>query len=138
MRDADCVAGSRLAEAAAGFLGTRFRLHGRDPEMGLDCVGLLDASLRQMGRSPDLPSGYQLRNASVERWTVFAFASGFGSVVGPVRRGDVLLLTPGPAQHHLVIVDDMTSAIHAHASLRRVVRQQIVFPLSPPHHWRLT
>jgi hypothetical protein len=27
-----------LANAAAGFLGVRFRLHGRDPATGLDCI----------------------------------------------------------------------------------------------------
>ena len=28
-----------LAEAAAALVGSRFRLHGRDPATGLDCIG---------------------------------------------------------------------------------------------------
>ena len=38
-----------LARAAAGCLGVRFRLHGRDPATGLDCLGLLGAALVATG-----------------------------------------------------------------------------------------
>ena len=39
------MSGAALAAAAESLVGTRFRLHGRDPDTGLDCVGLLAASL---------------------------------------------------------------------------------------------
>jgi pyrimidine deaminase RibD-like protein len=48
-----------------------------------------------------------------------------------LRRGDVVLITLPPCQHHLVIAADHQSVIHAHAGLRRVVRQ----PLDPV--WRI-
>lgn len=35
-----------LAEAALSLVGTRFRLHGRVAETGLDCVGLVAAAMR--------------------------------------------------------------------------------------------
>ena len=43
-----------------------------------------------------------------------------------LRRGDVLLTRPGPAQHHLLIALGADGFVHAHAGLRRVVCQQLV------------
>ena len=47
-----------LAEAALGLLGVPFRLHGRDPATGLDCVGLVAEALRRAGRRPDASPGH--------------------------------------------------------------------------------
>ncbi len=35
-----------LAAAALNLIGTPFRLHGRDPATGLDCVGLVAEAMR--------------------------------------------------------------------------------------------
>ncbi len=40
-----------FAEAAESLVGIRFRLFGRDPAYGLDCVGLVAAALARSGRS---------------------------------------------------------------------------------------
>lgn len=115
--------GDAVAEAALGLVGCRFRLHGRNPETGLDCIGLVHAALARAGCAPVPPSGYALRNVAVDAWLPAAAQSGLVAARGATRAGDILLLALGYAQHHLVIALDGGSVVHAHAGLRRVVRQ---------------
>jgi cell wall-associated NlpC family hydrolase len=126
-----------LADAAEAFMGVRFRLHGRDPATGLDCVGLVAASLRAIGLTAQEPRGYRLRNASIAGWLDTVSQSGLVPVHGPVRRGDVLLISPGPAQHHLIIAQGRGWVIHAHSGLGRVVSEPVTAPLKAVAHWRL-
>lgn len=123
--------GSRLASEAAKLIGCPFRLHGRDPESGLDCVGLVFAALAASGSKPVAPRGYRMRNLSVDGWLQFAARSGLTPSPGPVRTGEVLLVALGHCQHHLMIMIGAAEVIHAHAGLRQVVRQ----PLEPT--WRV-
>lgn len=123
--------GVALAKAASDFIGCPFRLHGRDPESGLDCVGLVAAAIAAAGGQPSVPSGYTLRNIAIDHWLHFAAASGLTPALGPIRSGEVLLIALPPCQHHLVIAESAASVIHAHAGLRQVVRQ----PLES--HWRI-
>ncbi len=126
-----------FASAAEGMIGARFRLHGRDPEGGLDCVGLVHASLAAIGRHPVAPQGYALRNWSITHWLEHAAVSGFVPVAAPIMRGDLLLVMPSPVQHHLLIAAGTHSVIHAHAGLRRVVRQPRDGAAQMARHWRL-
>lgn len=134
---ASLLPGERLAAAAQTFIGTPFRLHGRDPASGLDCIGLVAASLRAIGFCPEAPEGYLLRNVEPGRWLDCAERSGLARASGKVRAGDVALLRPGPGQHHVVIAAGPTSAIHAHAGLRRVVLQPMAFAPALVANWRL-
>ncbi|WP_108789204.1 NlpC/P60 family protein [Erythrobacter sp. Alg231-14] len=130
--------GAQFADAASQFLGTKFRLHGRDPSYGLDCVGLVCVSLQTIGREYHAPEGYSLRNTRPLAWSDFAHKSGFIDVTDGVLPGDVMMLRPGPAQQHLVIFENERSCIHAHAGLKRVVREPIAIPRACLAHWRLT
>ncbi len=112
-----------MADAALGLVGCRFRLHGRDPATGLDCIGLVHAALTAAGCAPVPPRGYGLRNIAIDGWLPMAAQSGLVAAHGPVCAGDILLLALGYAQHHLVIALDAENVVHAHAGLRRVVRQ---------------
>jgi cell wall-associated NlpC family hydrolase len=123
--------GAALAGAALDLVGCSFRLHGRDPDTGLDCVGLVSTALAASGAKPVAPTGYGLRNLSIDQWLPLAGRSGLKPSSGPLRPGDVLLIALAHCQHHLVIAADAGSVIHAHAGLRRVVRQ----PLDP--EWRI-
>lgn len=127
----------KFAIAASGFLGVRFRLHGRDPSAGLDCVGLVVASLREIGIEARNPQGYTLRNRAIDRWLCCAGHSELYTINAPVAAGDVLLVRAGPEQYHVLVAECATSVIHAHAGLGRVVRQ----PLADHHRfeaqWRL-
>ncbi len=128
----------RLAEAAAQMIGVRFRLHGRDPQTGLDCVGLVAACLTAIGGMPTAPRGYRLRNTCIDQWFGLAELSALSPVSDRLERGDVLLTSPGPAQNHLLIVEAPATVIHAHAGLGRVVRQPLDTTMTPLAQWRLT
>ena len=129
--------GQALAQAASSLIGTRFRLHGRDPRHGLDCVGLVYAALCAAGENPCAPEGYRLRNSGHSNWHSFAERSGFVGACGDVWAGDVLLISPGSGQQHLIISETPRLFIHAHAGLRRVVRQPLDVPINLLAHWRL-
>lgn len=140
-------AGKALAAAASDCIGTRFRLHGRDPATGLDCVGLVEVSLRQIGHPFDAPSDYALRTLS----TGPLLESLRDCPARRLRRaaddrtGDIVLCAVGPAQSHLVIIDRnqapdaraQTTFIHAHAGLRRVVRTPGRPPWPVVARWRM-
>jgi cell wall-associated NlpC family hydrolase len=132
------VSGAELARAAECLVGTPFRLHGRDPATGLDCVGLLDAALAAMGRPAPSPKAYGVRNRDIVAALAFAPGMGLGEVSGPIHPGDVLLVRAGPLQDHLLIAASGKRFIHAHAGLRRVVATPgpIAWPIL--RHWRLT
>ena len=44
--------GAAIAAAARALVGVPFRLQGRDPVLGLDCVGLVGAAMRAAGYAP--------------------------------------------------------------------------------------
>jgi cell wall-associated NlpC family hydrolase len=127
---------SALADAALQLLGCPFRLHGRDPATGLDCIGLVAAALTLVGARPAAPAGYALRNLSIDHWLDNARQSGLVASPGAIRAGDILLIGLGHCQHHLAIATSGRMIVHAHASLRQVVHQ----PLEPDWHitskWR--
>ena len=114
-----------FAQAAESLVGTPFRLFGRDTAYGLDCVGLVAAALARSGRSVSVPAGYGLRNADIADFLPFATLAGLKPCDSDPIRGDVLLLRPGPAQHHLAIATAPDMIVHAHAGLRRIVSQPL-------------
>lgn len=132
------MTGQALAQAASQFIGTPFKLYGRDPRFGLDCVGLVCASLAAIGRPFEYPRGYKMRNIAIDHWLPITSKLGLEPTQGTERAGDILLVQPGPAQHHLMIVETPGSVIHAHAGLRRVVRQPLEMPRTRLIHWRLS
>ena len=130
------MTGADLAAAAQALVGTPFRLHGRCRRIGLDCVGLVGASLEACGRQPHYPQGYRLRNAAIARWMEFADLNGLTRAAGPVLCGDIVLTRPGPGQHHLLVALGHDRFVHAHAGLRKVVAQHPVIDTPPLARWR--
>jgi len=115
------MCGKALAHAAEALVGRRFRLHGRDPETGLDCIGLLAAALTAIGNPPAFPTGYRLRTGDYPALAGVASAHGFEVATGNDRPGDVLFVRPGPGQLHLLIAAHRKGwFIEAHAGLGRV------------------
>jgi murein DD-endopeptidase / murein LD-carboxypeptidase len=102
---------------ARALIGTRFRLHGRDPTSGLDCVGLIVCACPAITRPPE---GYALRGGSAAGFAAMFVDNGMAARVGEPCAGDILLLQPSAAQFHLGIWSGV-SLIHADAVLRRVV-----------------
>lgn len=123
------MTGDRLASTALGLVGTRFRLHGRDPAIGLDCVGLLEAAMRRIGRPCRLPNGYTLRHRHEPDFERIALAAGFAPSGPEAVAGDVTIFRSAPAQCHLAIVCGENRIVHAHAGLRCVVEGPV------PENW---
>lgn len=127
--------GARAVAAARAALGVRFRLHGRDAQEGLDCVGLAALALRAEGLEGRVPSGYQLRSGHAGRAKAAIEALG----LVPAREacaGDLLLLRAGPGQLHFAIQTE-AGIIHADAVRRRVVeRPDLPWPVIG--RWRLS
>lgn len=132
------MTGDDLARGAETLAGVPFRLHGRDPATGLDCVGVVAAAFAACGRRPRSPRGYGLRNRAIDRWTALAEAAGLDRVQGDRRPGDIVLVRPGPGQHHLLVALAGDRFVHAHAGLRRVVVQPGPLPWPIERCWRLT
>ena len=114
-------AGASLAVAAEALVGSPFRLHGRDPETGLACVGVVVAAMGETGRTAAFPTGYTLKRRVVDGLEGIAAKLGYREASGPVRRDDVVMYRVGACQFHFGIATGSTEVVHAHAGLRRVV-----------------
>ncbi len=126
-----------LAEAAEALVGARFRLHGRDPRTGLDCIGVLATAMAGIGRPVAVPNGYALRLADLAAFRPLAARFGFAEAVGDILPGDVLMFAVGPVQFHLAVAARDGLLVHAHAGLRRVVLGPAGADWRPAGHWRL-
>ncbi|WP_294236096.1 peptidoglycan endopeptidase [uncultured Sphingomonas sp.] len=110
---------SGVEAVARALIGVRFRLHGRDADHGLDCVGLVAAATGQAA-----PTGYGWRRGDEGRVAALLDAA---FPRGGDAPGAVMLLRAGPGQLHLAIrVSD--GIVHADAGLRRVAWR----PGAPP------
>ncbi len=105
-----------VVERARACLGVRFRGQGRDPALGLDCVGLVGAAL-----AVELPADAPIRCGDVGRVMREAAALGVRRVED-ARTGDVALFASGPGQLHLGVLSEH-GVIHADAVARRVVER---------------
>jgi hypothetical protein len=101
---------------ARSLVGCRFRPQGRDPEHGLDCVGVVCAAFGIPGDS--VPHDYRLRDGGLERLELEL--SRFFRRVRDLAAGDVLVFKVAADQLHLGIRSDR-GFIHADARLRKVV-----------------
>jgi cell wall-associated NlpC family hydrolase len=127
-----------LAVAAESLVGCRFRLHGRDPETGLDCIGVLAAALARTGRTVDFPTGYGLRTSRYDQLDDLARGHGFVLAEDAIEPGDVLFVRSGPGQMHLMMAALAPGRmVEAHARLGRVVLSRGGISQPVLTHWRL-
>lgn len=106
------------AVRARALVGAPFRAQGRDPERGLDCVGLAIAACSLPGELAR--RDYRLRGdhrGELQRELLRHFRR-----VSPGQRrvGDLILLAVARDQMHLALLTDR-GFVHADARLRRVV-----------------
>ena len=107
-----------FAERARALVGCPFRPQGRDPEAGLDCIGVIattfDIPVEQVARDYRLRGG-ELSRLRVELGRYFRRVSATA-----LRPGDLLLFSIGATQMHLAVQTER-GFVHADAGLRRVV-----------------
>ena len=126
------LGGERAAAAALGAVGARFRLHGRERETGLDCVGVAALAMRAGGYGRAVPTGYRLRGGDL---AAVRAAVGLPACDGS-RPGDLMLFAAGPGQVHLA-VRTAGGFVHADAGLGRVVERPGAAPWPLLAAWRL-
>jgi cell wall-associated NlpC family hydrolase len=120
-----------IVATARALVGVRFRLHGRDPAHGVDCIGLVALAL---GRSA--PGGYALRGGDPARVAAALAEAGLvPASADDLLPGDIVLMRPGAAQLHLGVWTP-TGLIHADAALGRVVERPGPIPWEVIGSWR--
>jgi cell wall-associated NlpC family hydrolase len=119
------------------MVGAPFRLGGRDPASGLDCIGLIVAALEATGRQIGTLPRYTLRQHDIQSFIGLAEGAGLRPAGASPAAGDVLLLHPSPLQCHLAIALACGGIVHAHAELRRVVITPAPLPWPVSRRWRL-
>ena len=129
------VHAQRIADAVETLIGSPFRLHGRDPQTGLDCVGLVLSALAAGGISPPRVPAYRLKQAAPPDIDSLARQVGLRPASGKAQPGDLLAFAPGPAQTHLGI-KVRRGLVHAHAALGRVCLTPEPLPWPLTGHWR--
>ena len=114
--------GARIAERALDLVGVPFRLHGRTAEAGLDCIGLVAATLQSVGFNLPVPKDYQIRGQFDGRAAQFFNAACFEALAPDQdsSSGDLYMVRVAPRQLHFIIAV-AGGFVHAHAGLRRVV-----------------
>ncbi len=116
-----------IVAGARACVGTQFRVQGRLPSVGLDCVGVVVCAAAAAGiRLADM-ADYSLRGEQARR--LAAALAGWRRVERGTA-GDVLVVAPAVGARHVGV---MTAGglVHAHAGLRRVVEG----PVDPD--WRV-
>jgi lipoprotein Spr len=117
---------------ARACIGARFRAQGRDPALGLDCVGLAAVAFaREAGAAR-----YALRGGDAQALGGLIVASGLVPLLpGAAGPGDLVMADAGMGQLHLVVLTG-TGFVHADAGLRRVVERPGVLPWPAVAAWR--
>jgi cell wall-associated NlpC family hydrolase len=131
------MSGPALAAAAQALAGTPFRLNGRDPATGLDCLGVLATALAAIGQPAAFPSRYSLRQREGIDAAALARVAGLTEAASAIRAGDVLLVRCSPVQRHVLVALGADRVVHAHAGLRRVVIGPRDGGWALIGHWRL-
>lgn len=128
--------GAVVAARALDLVGVSFKLHGRQPEVGLDCVGVVAAALAGCGNGIEPPCDYTLRGEHLDRISAFLDRDCFRALNREVARpGDILLCRPAVRQLHFAVVTN-AGAVHAHAGLGRVAMTPLPLPWPVVGHWR--
>jgi hypothetical protein len=121
--------GERAVAAARAVVGVRFRLQGRDPALGLDCVGVAAIAARAAGYAGVVPGAYALRSAAAPDLPDGLVACARAAA------GDILLCRPDARQLHLAVWTG-AGVIHADAGARRVVERPGACPWPVVGVWR--
>jgi murein DD-endopeptidase / murein LD-carboxypeptidase len=125
---------SAIVARARRLTGTRFRPQGRDPEHGLDCIGV--AIMATGIPKARVRRDYCLHSNDAEEVNSEFDACGFVRIA-PAAAGaaDVLLVRPAPTALHVVILTDR-GYLHADMRRRQVVEVPGAVPWPTVSAWR--
>ena len=126
--------GGKIAARARALVGVRFRPQGRDPERGLDCLGM--AALALGVPAAKAQGDYRLSASDDGALSRALLACGLVKIdPGEAREGDLLVVSPGLGRLHAVILTG-GGYVHADARLRRVAEVPGPLPWPVRSAWR--
>lgn len=113
-----------FAEAAESLHGTRWCRHGRNPNVGLDCAGLVIAAARAAGFDPRDTTDYDPRMPSTDTLREFCELNGVSADVSDCGEGRVGVCRARQrigSGCHLVVMLAGRRIAHVDTGARRVV-----------------
>jgi cell wall-associated NlpC family hydrolase len=123
-----------IVARARALIGVRFRLQGRDPKLGLDCIGVVMMATGIPARR--VRRNYGLYASKPNELNAQFEEAGFVRIApASAGEGDVLVVRPGPMGLHVVILTG-TGYLHADARLRKVVERPGQVPWPTLSAWR--
>lgn len=126
-----------VVTAARALIGVRFRPQGRDPAIGLDCVGVALLALDPTSRAAQARGDYPQRGGDAAAIIGAIDRPSLARIpVAEAHAGALLLMEVGPGQMHLAI-KTREGFVHADAALRRVVETPGRPPWPPIAAWRI-
>ena len=114
---------TRLVEAARKCLGTPFHHQGRQPGIGLDCIGLIVVALRAAGFKVNDKHDYSARPDG--RSLVQALEEHGAVRVTGIKAGRILLFRYDHQPQHVALATGEDTMIHSFAPAGRVVETGI-------------
>ena len=113
----------RLLLAVKACLGTPFHHQGREPKVGLDCIGLVIVGLRAAGMNVRDRLDYGPRPDG--KSLIEGLEAHGAARVSDIQAGDVLLFRYDNQPQHVAIATGEDTLIHSFAPARAVVASQI-------------
>lgn len=127
--------GDDFAARARALVGVRFRPQGRDPELGLDCIGV--AALSAGVSLERVRTNYVMRGQHLAEIEHRLCDLGFQPVAGNrAEPGDMVVAEAGPAQLHVAVLT-VGGFVHADAGLGKVVERPLPLPWPILSLWRM-
>lgn len=115
-----------LDERARDYLGIPYRHQGRNPAIGIDCVGLLVLALGDDPATAIDPPAYSAEPHDGELEGYLSAA--FGAPVADIQPGDIAAIRYGGPIRHIAIVGDGPhglTLIHTARNIGRVVEHRL-------------
>ena len=110
-------------KAAHSFIGTPYRHQGRAPGAGLDCIGLVVASLEAAGIDiSGLPSDY---SHIPKPKLILSNIARYCDVVAEMAPGDILVMALRTHPQHLALYVGDNQIIHSYMAAGKVVKHDL-------------
>lgn len=123
-----------IVARARALIGVRFRPQGREPEAGMDCIGV--AMMATGVPKERVRRNYSLHSSDPEEVNGELDRCGFVRIApAAARAGDIVLVRPAPTALHVVILTE-TGYLHADMRLRKVVEAPGPVPWPVLSAWR--
>jgi len=126
-----------IVAGARRCLGVPVRPQGRNPDVALDCIGVVEVAARAAGIGRTAPSNYSLRSDNQRRLVDGLAAAGCRQIAaGCAMPGDIIeTRIPGGSSHVGIVTE--RGFVHAHFGVGRVVESTVPVGWTIASAWRL-